>query len=113
MEHLEAIPCPSCGVLLDAAATFCARCGVRSPATSSSASGKWYHNVWFVLIMLFLVLGPFGLPLVWQNPRFSRRVKIVLTLITVVYTLLLVYGTIAAVRVILNRLLDSNALWAL
>jgi len=62
--------------------------------------------------MLFLVLGPFGLPLVWKNPRFSRRGKIILTVITVGYTLFLVYGTMAAVRAILNRLLDSTAPWA-
>jgi hypothetical protein len=62
--------------------------------------------------MLFLVLGPFGLPLVWKNPRFSRRGKILLTMITIAYTLLLIYGTIATVRVLLEQLSQSNALLA-
>lgn len=62
--------------------------------------------------MLFLVLGPFGLPLVWKNPRFSQRVKVLLTGLTVVYTLLLVYGTIATVRVLFDQLSQSNALLA-
>ena len=59
---------------------------------------KWYHNVWFVLGMLFFVLGPFGLPLVWQHPRFSRRTKWILTIATALYTVLLIDVAIRAVQ---------------
>ena len=54
---------------------------------------KWHQNVWFVLFLLFFVLGPLGLPLVWKNPRLSRTVKIGLTLLTVGYTFLLIRMT--------------------
>ena len=78
-------------------------------AQSAPVKPKWYYNVWFTLLMLFFVLGPFGLPLVWKNPRFSRRVKAVLTLITIVYTVLLVDTTVRAVRAVLEHLEQFNA----
>jgi hypothetical protein len=54
--------------------------------------------------MLFLVLGPFGLPLVWTNPHFSRRVKAALTVVMVLYTILLVDLTVRAIRTVLRDL---------
>ncbi len=68
---------------------------------------RWYHNVWLVLFMLFFVLGPFGLPLVWTHPRFSRRTKWALTIAMALYTILLIDVTIRAVQhalQLLNRL---------
>lgn len=59
---------------------------------------KWYHNVWVVLGILVFVLGPFGLPLVWKHPRFSRRTKWVLTIATALYTVLLIDVAIRAVQ---------------
>ncbi len=74
-----------------------------------SAKAKWYYNIWFVLLMLFLVLGPLGLPLVWKNPHFSRWVKGALTLIMVVYTLVLVDATVRAVKAVLNEANQVNS----
>ena len=59
--------------------------------------------------MLFLVLGPLGLPLVWKNPRFSRWVKVALTLIMVVYTIVFVDAMVRAVKVILNEANQLNS----
>ena len=70
---------------------------------------KWYYNVWFVLLMLFFVLGPFGLPLVWKHPRWSRWIKIALTLTMVVYTVVLIDATIRAVRAIMQGVEQFNA----
>jgi TM2 domain-containing membrane protein YozV len=36
------------------------------------------ESVFYVIIMLFAV-GPFAIPLLWQSPRFSKSMKIVLT----------------------------------
>ncbi len=73
------------------------------------ATAKWYHNVWFVLAMLFLVAGPFGLPLVWNNPRFSRPVKILLTLVMVVYTIALIDMTVRMVHEVTRRVNELGA----
>lgn len=70
---------------------------------------KWYYNVWFTLFMLFFIIGPFGLPLVWKNPHFSRRVKTVLTVIMAVYTVLLVDLTVRIYRSVIQQLDQLNA----
>ena len=80
---------------------------MTTPAEPPQA--KWYHNIWFVLFMLFFLLGPFGLPLVWKNPRFSRALKIALTVTMVLYTLLLVDLTLRAVRAVMGELGQFNA----
>jgi hypothetical protein len=76
----------------------------------SPGSSKWYYNVWFVLLMLIFVLGPFGLPLVWGNPNFSRRAKIAITLFMAVFTLLLVDLTIRTVKSVVNSMGQLDAL---
>ncbi len=39
-----------------------------------------------VIIALFLVLGPFGLPLLYQSPEFKKYEKVSLTIAVLVYT---------------------------
>jgi hypothetical protein len=74
-------------------------------------SSKWYHNVWFVLIMLIFVLGPLGLPLVWKNPNFSRRAKIMLTLAMAVLTIVFVDALIRAVNAVVRNMQQFDALY--
>ena len=64
---------------------------------------KWYYSIWFVLVMLFLVMGPFGLPLLWKSPRFPRWAKIALTIALALYTYWLFAATMAAVRAIVDH----------
>ena len=70
---------------------------------------KWYYNVWFTLAMLLFVLGPFGLPLVWKNPHFSRGVKIALTLVMVAYTVLAVDLTVQIFRAVMQKINQLNS----
>jgi len=72
----------------------------------------WYHNIWFVLCMLLFVAGPFGLPLVWSNPRFSRGMKAVLTILMGVYTAVLVWGVVVIIRAAGRELDQLNAAFA-
>ena len=59
---------------------------------------KWYYKPINVILALFLVLGPFGLPLLYKSPKFSKPSKIILTIVVIVYTLLLIYATSEMVR---------------
>jgi hypothetical protein len=59
--------------------------------------------------MLFFVLGPLGLPLVWKSPRFARGAKVALTLIMVVYTILLVELTLRTFRAVTEEINRFNA----
>ena len=104
-------PCLLCGAVLAEEAQFCSQCGkpdIAAPRARPAAAARWYHNIWFVLAMLFLVLGPFGLPLVWKNPNFSRTVKIVLTLLMVIYTIVLIDMTIRMAQVVSQRVNELN-----
>ncbi len=49
---------------------------------------KWYFRGWS-LIASFFCVGPFMLPLVWVNPRFSKKSKLVMSIVIVFVTYLL------------------------
>jgi len=64
----EAIKCRYCGEFLDGS-------GKTRPPGS-----KWYFSTTTLIIAIFTV-GPFALPLVWMNPRFSLVARIILTVV--------------------------------
>ena len=64
----------------------------------------WYYRPWAVVLLLFLVLGPLGLPLLWRSPSFTRGWKIVLTVVMVVYTVLLIDSVVVATRLAMEQL---------
>jgi len=66
--------------------------------TGEPETVRWYTRPWAILVLLFVVLGPFGLPLLWRSPRFSRSMKLVLTVLTVAYTALLVVFSLRTVE---------------
>ena len=107
-----ATACSACGAPVTAGAAYCSQCGYAlagATPRAMPAKPKWYYNVWVTLCMLFFVLGPFGLPLVWKNPHFSRVVKMVLTLVMIAYTVLLVQLTIRAVQTSLEHMQDLQS----
>ncbi|GEM_PF-6639017 len=56
---------------------------------SPAPSNRWYYSLWFVLLMLFFVLGPLGLPLLWKSPHMTRGAKWLLTITVSAYTVAL------------------------
>ncbi len=66
-------------------AQFCSRCGAALRRPDAAPPGRWYHNVWVVLVLLLFVLGPFALPLIWKNPRLSRTAKLALSGVALAY----------------------------
>ena len=65
---------------------------------------KRYHSRWMVVLMLFVVLGPFGLPLLWKSPHFTKRWKQILTVLTLIYTALVFKMLLSAVQTSLRTL---------
>jgi hypothetical protein len=49
---------------------------------------KWYYKTWS-LVASFLCVGPFMLPLVWKNPRFNKKSKIIISAVVLILTYLL------------------------
>ena len=69
-----------------------------------SAPLKWYHRPVWVLALLFLVLGPLALPYLWGSPRFSRLLKVALTVLVIAYTGLLIDETIQVARTLKSEI---------
>jgi len=61
---------------------------------------KWYYRPVWVLLLLFVVLGPFGLPYLWKSPSFSRGMKVVLTVLLVAYIGVFVGETVRLYRAV-------------
>jgi len=61
---------------------------------------RWYHRPFWVVVLLFVVVGPFGLPLLWKSPSFSRAAKVVLTVAMIAYLGLFVDESIRILRAI-------------
>src|SRR5262245_32213905 len=68
---------------------------------------RWYYRPWWVLLGLFVVLGPFGLPLLWKSPSFSRWSKIALPVAVAAYTILLLDAVRIAIRAAILAALEQ------
>ena len=64
---------------------------------------RWYYRVPFVLLMLFVVMGPFALPMLWKSPQFSRQAKWILTVLTLIFTVWLVWKIFETSQKILSQ----------
>jgi hypothetical protein len=65
---------------------------------------KWYLRPMSVLLLLFFVLGPFGLPLLYKSPRFSKPLKIILTIAVIIYTSYLIFASLQIARQLYTRM---------
>jgi len=52
---------------------------------------RWYLKPVSVVLLLFFVLGPLALPLLYKSPKFNKTLKIILTIAVIIYTSYLVY----------------------
>ena len=103
---IETTVCHGCYAVLDASDNYCRRCGtnltglldgaaardVRPVMASVVQRPKLSESPWVVLPLLFLVLGPLGVPLLWRSRQFSLLWKCVLTLIMAVVTVFLLWS---------------------
>ena len=105
--------CASCGATTMAETTYCSHCGQRLDPTTQRTppKSKWYYNVWFVLFILTpIVLGPFGLPLLWKSPNFSRTAKLTWTAVTMLWTGLFIwYVMLRVVPAVTNEFQQLNS----
>ena len=65
---------------------------------------KWYLRPIGVIFLLFFVLGPFGLPLLHKSPKFSKNLKILLTVAVIIYTAYLLWVSIEIGRKIYTQM---------
>ncbi len=60
---------------------------------------KWYFKTSW-LIIAFLCIGPLVLPLLWLNPRYNRRGKIIVSVIVIIVSYCLVVVSVKSLRMI-------------
>ena len=108
---IEALICPGCYAVLDAKDNYCRHCGVATarggfpgrrafrnafpwPARRCQLAGtaKLSESPWVILPLLFLILGPFALPLLWRSHRFTLVWKYVLTILMFAVTAALLWS---------------------
>ncbi len=65
---------------------------------NETGRSKWYYKPVALILLLFFILGPFGLPLLYKSPHFGKTSKILLTIAVLIYTAYLVYATIQITR---------------
>jgi hypothetical protein len=101
----EAIKCRFCGEFLVA--------GYNSTASRTSPTAatppppkKWYHST-VAVIVAFCVVGPFAIPLVWKNPSYSMRIKVIVTAVMVIITVILTIWFIQMMKWEMKALTDS------
>jgi len=65
---------------------------------------KWYLRPMSVVLLLFFVLGPFGLPLLYKSPKFSKTIKIILTIAVMIYTFYLIFASLEIAKQLYSRM---------
>ena len=65
---------------------------------------KWYLHPISVVLLLFFVLGPFGLPFLYRSPKFSKTLKIILTIVVLLYTSYLIFASLMIGRELYTRM---------
>lgn len=71
------------------------------PGSAASPKTPWYFKT-SVLVVALLSVGPFALPLLWFNPRYSRTLKIVVTLGVVILSAALGAATDRALKTLMQ-----------
>ncbi len=84
--------CPFCAEEIQDEAIKCRFCNEFLDAKKKA---PWYFNTGF-LVFLFIGMGPLMLPLVWLHPAYSKRTKVIATVVILLVSWLMLKVTLDA-----------------
>lgn len=92
--------CPFCAEEIQDEAIKCKHCsefleGARLAPNKKDNLSMLQKVPWF---LGFLIIGPFILPIVWQNVKYSKGYKMFITIVVVLLTLAIIFAAIAVVK---------------
>lgn len=92
---------PFCAEEIQDEAVKCKHCKELLVEFPQPPKTPWYAKT-ATLVIGFLTVGPFALPLVWFNPAYSHRKKVIVTVIVLVLTCVLLAVFFRAVGTLLD-----------
>jgi len=80
----DAVKCSHCGGMLDKYVDW------ERMLNEKKQQPERKHFKTSFLVIAFLCVGPFALPLLWFNPRFSQKTKIIVSVIVIIISYYLI-----------------------
>lgn len=63
---------------------------MQSPIPEREKKPKIIHSLWVFLIAT-ATTGPFALPLIWRNPHYSTKTKVLVSAVVILFTGILIW----------------------
>ena len=98
---LAAMLCTRCHEPVDALDRFCRHCGARR-----GGKNALHQKPLVILCLLFLVIGPLALPLLWRSESFTRNQKLGITLANLAFIGGIALAMLALFRAYMQMILD-------